>query len=306
MVGRRRVSPIAAVKTFATRQRPEPRRSRPCPLCGGTRLRPLWDCGGFAFARCAGCGLVQQDPQPEPGAVAARYDSAYLDYEEQNQFAYRDLELLALRDLALDEAAAPFLARRALKGAASFDRPRVLDVGCATGALLVALRERGWEARGVELCAPAAAYGREHFGLPIHSGDLESAGFPDASFELVHASHLIEHVSDPGRFVAEACRIMADDGLFVLTTPNVAGFQARMLGSNWRSAIYDHLYLFSPRTLSALLAEHGLAVVRIATWGGWAQGLKPAFLKTPLDRWAKRAGTGDVMALLARKTGGSV
>ena len=290
-----------AVKTFATEPRAEPRRGKPCPLCGGARLEPLWDCDGFAFARCAACGLVQQDPQPEPAAVAARYGGEYLAYEESNQLAYRDLELLALADLRLEEAAAPLRARRAREGGPQGGLPRALDVGCATGALLDALRARGWQPSGVEICAPAAAYGRERYGLPIHAGDLGSAGFPDASFDLIHASHLIEHLCDPAGFLEEASRVMADDGILVLTTPNASGFQARLLGPDWRSAINDHLYLFSTRTLGALLAAKGFSVERMVTWGGWARGLRPSFLKPFLDRWAKRAGEGDVMAVLARK-----
>jgi SAM-dependent methyltransferase len=229
--------------------------------------------------------------------VAARYDGEYLAYEEPNQLAYRDLELLALADLGLEEASAPIRAARSGEGG----QPRALDVGCATGALLAALRDRGWEATGVEICAPAAAYGRERYGLDIRACDLASAGFPDASFELVHASHLIEHLNDPAAFLGEAARLLAPGGLLALTTPNVDGFQARLLGARWRSAIYDHLYLFSARTLTELLASRGFEVERLVTWGGWASGLRPAFLKRPLDRWAKRSGRGDVVALLARR-----
>ena len=287
----------APVKTFATRPRPEPRASRPCPLCGRIGPVPLWDCGGFSFASCRGCGLVQQDPQPDPAAVASRYDGEYLAYEEANQLAYRDLELLALADLGLPEPGSPLFAERRPAGS----RPRALDVGCATGALLDALRDRGWDAAGVELCAPAAAYGRARFGLSIHAGDLASARFPDASFDLVHASHLIEHLSDPASFLDEVGRVMAPGAILVLATPNADGFQARLLGSRWRSAIYDHLYLFSLRTLRAMLESRGFRVEREVTWGGWAAGLKPAFLKAPLDAWAKRSGRGDVMAVLARK-----
>jgi SAM-dependent methyltransferase len=281
------------MKTFSTEPRPEPEREVACALCGRRSFRPLWNLEGFSFSRCAHCGLVQQSPQPEPGAVEARYGDAYSEYEIANQEAYRDLELLALADLRLEEAAAP------LRAAAP--RPRALDVGCATGALLDALRDRDWEPQGVEICVPAAKYGRRRYGLPIHAGDLISAYFPDGSFELVHASHLVEHLNDPRAFLAEARRVLARDGLLVLATPNVDGFQARLLGSEWRSAIRDHLYLFSASTLGSLLSECGFRVERLVTWGGWARGQRPAFAKGFLDRWAKRRGRGDLMAVLARK-----
>jgi len=268
-----------------------------CALCGGSRFGRLWDCGEFSFVRCLRCGLAQQNPQSEPEAVHSRYDAEYLAYEEANQAAYRDLELLALADLGLQAAAAPAFASAAARGS----KPRVLDVGCATGALLDALRDGGWDPQGVEISAAQADYGRKRYDLPIHAGTLESAAFPEGSFDLVHASHLIEHLNDPASFLDEAGRVMKGDGLLILTTPNASGLQARLFGPAWRSAIYDHLYLFSTRTLSSLLASRGFAVAALVTWGGWARGLRPAFLKRPLDRAAKRFGFGDVMAIMARR-----
>ena len=247
--------------------------------------------------RCSCCGLIQQNPQSEPEAVAARYDEEYLRYEEKHQYAYRDLELLALGDLGLDARSAPLFAAAATEGL----RPAALDIGCATGALLPALRERGWAPQGVEISEAQARYGESRHGLPIFAGRLEEARFPDSSFDLVHASHLIEHLNDPASFLDEVARVLSPGGLLVLTTPNSDGFQARFLGRRWRSAIYDHLYLFSLRTLRALLQAKGFVVEREVTWGGWATGLRPAFIKKPMDKLAKACGSGDVMAILAKR-----
>lgn len=283
------------MKTFATIPRPEARSEKPCALCGGARFHPLWNCGSFSFVRCADCGLIQQNPQPEEGAVLERYDRSYLDYEVERQFDYAALERKALDDLCLEEATETLRAEAEERGRL----PRVLDVGCATGALLSDFKARGWECLGVEPCAPAAAYGAKRFGLDIRPSTLGEAGLEAGSVDLFHASHLIEHLNDPGAFLDEARRILAPHGLLALTTPNADGFQARLLGSAWRSAIYDHLYLFSVRSLERLLEAHGFAVLRLITWGGWAAGLRPRFLKRPLDRAAKRHGFGDVVALLA-------
>jgi Methylase involved in ubiquinone/menaquinone biosynthesis len=251
--------------------------------------------------RCRSCGLLQQNPQSEPAAIAARYDEAYLRYEEEHQYAYRDLELLALRDLGVGGNEAPATASLFAAAKARGLGPRVLDVGCATGALLAALRDRGWEPQGVEISGAQARYGEERHGLPIFAGRLEDARFPDSSFDLVHASHLIEHLNDPASFLDEASRVLAPEGLLVLTTPNADGLQARILGSRWRSAIYDHLYLFSRATLRSLLEKKGFEIEAVVTWGGWAAGLRPRFIKRPMDSLAKAWGFGDVVAMLARR-----
>jgi len=71
------------------------------------------------------------------------------------------------------------------------------------------------------------------------------------------------------------------------------------MGSSWRSAIRDHLFLFSKRTLAKALASAGFSVDYTGTWGGWPAGMPPAFLKRPLDGAAKRLGWGDVMVVRA-------
>jgi 2-polyprenyl-3-methyl-5-hydroxy-6-metoxy-1,4-benzoquinol methylase len=180
---------------------------------------------------------------------------------------------------------------------------RFLDVGCATGRLLEAMRERGWQVRGVDLCPESAAYAAQHRGVEVFSGTLGEARFPEASFHAVHFSHLIEHVPSPRGLLAEVRRILLPEGLAVVTTPNVDGLQARLFRGLWRSAIADHLTLFSVRTLRRLLAESGFRILAVQTWGGLAKGTAPSWLKGPVDRWAKRRGHGDVVLMLAQPLG---
>jgi SAM-dependent methyltransferase len=237
------------------------------------------------------------NPQPLAGAVSNRYQAnfgeAYLRYELDNEAAFLRLQLLALEDAGFSEIEENLKQR---------GKPRVLDVGCATGALLAVLKSRGWETTGVEI-SPSADYARRERGLEVRSLPLEENKFPPACFDLVLASHLIEHLNDPGNFVREAYRICAPGAYLLVTTPNIAGFQARLFRSRWRSAIFDHLYLFSVKTLSRLLRDRGFMPEKIVTWGGLAAGAVPPPLKAVADKWAKRLGWGDVMLVRAKKEG---
>jgi 2-polyprenyl-3-methyl-5-hydroxy-6-metoxy-1,4-benzoquinol methylase len=179
----------------------------------------------------------------------------------------------------------------------------ILEIGCATGALLSAFKDAGWDAFGVEAGPSMAAYAESTFGLRIATGTIETAGLSDGSYDVAVATHLVEHLNDPRSFLREVRRSLRSDGTLFLVTPNADGFQARLLGARWRSAIRDHLYLFSVRTLSALLVSEGFSVEYSGTWGAWPAGMKPVCLKKPLDRAAKRLGWGDVMVLRARVSG---
>ena len=271
----------------------------PCVLCGGSVFRPALRCEGFAYVRCRKCGLVQMNPQPKAASVQERYGNTYggdyLAYETANEAAFLALQLKTLKDAGIDRIEETFF----LSGRSG--RKRFLDAGCATGALLEKMRERGWEVSGIEISAQMAGYGRKNRGLPISTLPLEANGFAANSFDVIHASHLIEHLNNPEIFVREAYRILSDDGLFLVTTPNIAGMQAKLLGGRWRSAIYDHLYLFSVKTLGRLLRREGFVVEQVVTWGGIAQNLAPDPVKRIADRLAKKTGLGDVMMMKAVK-----
>ena len=277
------------IKTWSTPVAAEEKRLIPCTLCGSFSFKTIFFCDGFSYVRCVSCSLVQINPQPLEAEVKRRYDinhgKDYLLYELNNEDTFLELELLALGDVDFD----------GLKPGS------ILDIGCATGTLLAKLRDKGWESLGVEISIPQAEYGRQKRNLDIRNLPLEENSFPDDHFDVVYASHLIEHLNNPSSFVREVYRILKPGGHFFVTTPNIAGFQARLFKNRWRSAIFDHLYLFSKTTLTRLLGENGFKIEKIATWGGLAAGISPAFIKSLFDKAAKYFGFGDVMIVRAVK-----
>jgi len=283
----------SAVKTWSTPVAAEEKRLIPCNLCGGHTFKASLSCDGFSYVRCTVCGLVQMNPQPLEKEIKRRYSEDYLAYELANESSFLNLQLLALHDANFDELETELFSGDKKK--------RVLDLGCAIGSLLAVLRDRGWETTGVEISGPQAEYGRSKRNLDIRSLTLEENHFPSEYFDVVLASHLIEHLNDPAAMVRELHRILVPGGRFFITTPNISGFQARFFGSRWRSAIFDHLYLFSIKTLKRLLREKDFIIEKTATWGGLAAGSAPPVLKRLFDRAAKRFGFGDVMIIRARK-----
>ena len=275
-------------KTYSSAPADERKETVACALCGSTGAAPFLSSPGVRFVRCRSCSLVYQDPRPIFADLRRRYGADYFSYELRNEANFFELMKLGLRDVEFDALTE------------GLPRPRsVLDVGCATGMLLAWMREKGWTVQGVDLCVESARYGTANRGVPIFAGTLEEARFPAGSFSVVHFSHLIEHVPDPRGFLAEVRRVLSPGGLIVVTTPNIDGLQARLFREGWRSAIADHLTLFSRRTLGRLLAQSGFTVRRIVTWGGLARGTAPRFIKGPVDALAKKWGFGDVMLFLA-------
>jgi 2-polyprenyl-3-methyl-5-hydroxy-6-metoxy-1,4-benzoquinol methylase len=87
------------------------------------------------------------------------------------------------------------------------------------------------------------------------------------SADVVLAFEVLEHISDPARFVAKVRSLLAPDGLFVFSTPNVAGFELATLGAPSSTIMFDHVCLHTPRSLEALLHRTGLEVLDLQTPG---------------------------------------
>ena len=278
------------MKTYSSLPGRERTQSFPCVLCGEVFFDRAFAIEHAEYYRCRGCGLVFQHPQPVAEDLLRRYGKEYFAYERANEETFFQLMLKGLDDLAFWEE------EEDLKKRGGF-----LDIGCATGHLLLHISRRGWKVEGVEICRDAAEYGSNRGGFPVHTRPLEELALKGNSFSVIHASHLIEHLNDPASFCREVYRLLLPGGKLYLTTPNIEGFQARIFKERWRSAIPDHLFLFGKKTLGRLVREGGFQVEGCKTWGGLAQGLGPAWLKKVMDRAAKSLGWGDVMILGGRK-----
>jgi len=222
----------------------------PAPGRGGER---------FAVVRCRSCGLMFTNPRPTEDEIGPYY-VGYSVHDPGDQAA--DVPLaprprapgLLARALGLGNPGLPELPAGA----------RVLEIGCAAGAFLASLRDRGWCLEGIEPSPTAAAYARDVRGLDVRCGTIETVDLPEAAFDLVFAWHVVEHFAHPVRTLTAIRRVLKPGGLLCLSLPNAGAIEARIFGSYWGA--WDpplHYYHFTPASISAVLEKAGFAVTDI-------------------------------------------
>lgn len=105
------------------------------------------------------------------------------------------------------------------RGAGGVDA-RVLEVGCSGGPLLVKLQERGYRhLAGIDISASAIALAQQRGLRNVQVMDAAHLTFQDASFDMVIASDILEHLVEEQTAVREWTRVLAPGGHLIVFVP---------------------------------------------------------------------------------------
>ncbi|WP_049574254.1 class I SAM-dependent methyltransferase [Streptomyces sp. SBT349] len=155
----------------------------------------------------------------------------------------------------------------------------LLDVGCGPGTLTADLAERVApgavtaldHAPGILQEARATVEGRGVEGVDFRVGDVHALDLPDASFDVVHAHQVLQHVTDPVGALREMGRVCRPGGVVAVRESDYAAmtWYPRVPGLDEWQALYR----------------------RVATENG---GEPDAGRR--VSSWARRAGFAEVTA----------
>ncbi len=143
---------------------------------------------------------------------------------------------------------------------AGIEPSSTLEVGCGDGAVLSALHGLGFGGRlaGVEIAQGAVEIARERAEIDaVELYDGEHLRMGEGAYELGILSHVLEHVTEPAKLLAEVARVC---GAVVVEVPLEDNLSARRPAGRRHSAEVGHLQRFSRASVHALAAQAGLRV----------------------------------------------
>lgn len=257
----KRTHPIDALITRFGKIPDELLTARACPTCDANVPRAELSKDHMSVVRCGVCDLVYVNPTFDEEHYQRVYASA--EYQE----IVRDLGISSheyrVRRFGIERVGIMERYLRPRDGQAV----RYLDVGCSTGFVVEAARDRGWNATGIDLNPSAIDFGRSR-GLDLRTVPLEDAGFARGSFDAISLFDVLEHLLAPARTLRACIDLLAPGGILFIYVPNYDSASRLLMGSAahfiWPT---HHLNYYTPATMRDLMSRNGLTTELVATEG---------------------------------------
>ncbi len=243
---------------------------------------------GLAIRRCPCCYALFVDPAPNAAALVRCYGPNYFtdktNRAHSGSVPYAHYSFVGPNksyEISDSEIATGNIPGHA-EIVSSFDLrgKAILEIGCATGALLQSLKQYvPSRLVGIDIAREQIEFGKRHYrDVELHCGTLESAGFSAGEFDLVLMLDILEHVLDPSALFARASRLLNEGGSIFLRTPNADAFETA--GSHWSYLFWglEHVAYVRAATLNWLCERDGMSLRKT-----WSQGCPGAI---PYPHWS--------------------
>lgn len=211
--------------------------------------------GTFRLVTCTDCRLIFLHPRPIISEIGKYYpNDSYWGQDIAQTFLDSDWKKERAKGY---DFLYKLIARHGKKGA-------ILDIGAGTGMFLSRFKELGWVTDGVELSKEAVQFAKKVFGLKLKTGDFLNFSFKNNFYTVVSLNNVLEHLHQPKETLAAIRPLLSDQGLLVITVPNIESFGMKLFGK--KSHLLQpprHLYQFSEHTLTDMLNRTGYNVIGI-------------------------------------------
>jgi methionine biosynthesis protein MetW len=107
---------------------------------------------------------------------------------------------------------------------------KVLDVGCSVGTISAVMKTNGCEVFGIELDESSAIEASKHC-VEVFRGDVESIKLDEKYekyFDVIIFADILEHLKDPSRALRRFKCYLKEDGIVIISLPNIANWRIRL------------------------------------------------------------------------------
>ncbi len=195
---------------------------------------------------CEDCGAGFADNIPPQEA----FDEYYRDLSKYENPGH-DLEAIPVVEPRFRDAAE--LIGRFISSPDS----RVFEIGCATGGLLKAVRERGFpDVLGSDPSPRCARAATQLYGVPAVVGTVFTVPIPEEPYDFLILTGVLEHIRDLERTVTRFHELLRERGRVYLEVPDASRYVPH-LDAPFQEFSVEHINFFSRKSLTNLMQARG-------------------------------------------------
>jgi SAM-dependent methyltransferase len=205
---------------------------------------------GYDVVICRDCGAGFADDVP-PQAVFDDYYRDLSKYDDGGQGRPAPVTVeTRFREIAE-------LIERFIPGPES----RVFEIGCASGGLLKALRDRGFHSLvGSDPSFACTRAAHEIHGIASVTGTVFTVPRPEEPYDFLILTGVMEHIHDLDGTVGRFHELLAPNGRVYLEVPDASRYQP-MVDAPFQEFSVEHINFFSRISLSNLMQARGFRTI---------------------------------------------
>ncbi len=233
-----------------------------CPVCESIG-KPAFEKKGFQYERCEECRTAFMNPRPSQNLL-------HQFYEQSRTYAYWNACVFPQSESIRREKIFVPRAERVVGFCQKYGTSTrtILEIGAGFGTFCEESKSRNIFDRVIALeMTPDLAASCRSRGLEVLEQPVESLSIPDQSIDVIAAFETLEHLFSPKEFLKACHRLLAKNGLLVITCPSIDGFDVMTLKEISDTIDHEHVNYLNPESISQLASDCGFDVAETLTPG---------------------------------------
>ena len=213
----------------------------------------------FKIFECLDCKVIFTNIDVSDAYYQKYYPENYYEESPSNSFA---ILLQKILDWTIFSRKLKLIKQYKPKG------NKILEVGCATGLFLNRLPD-SFKKYGIEINPKGYQFIKENYdNITIYNEDISKNALDtgDVRFDVIAIWHVLEHIANPDTFFKNLTKLLAKDGIIIMTIPNGNSLGFKLTKNAWfHLDTPRHLFFFRFEYLTSVLKKHKLQISKLVS-----------------------------------------